>query len=214
MSDEDWLADTRISYNTVATTYAERVRDLLSRTPYERAALALFADQVRAAGGGPVADVGCGTGRITAHLHGLGLDAFGVDLSSEMVAVARREYPALRFDVGSMTELDLPEASLAGVVAWYSLIHIPDAELGAVLSRFRRAVRPGGPLLVSFHVGDGSELKTQGYGGLPMRVYVHRRRTDELAAALDDAGFEVEAQMTLRSAESSLGGMLFAHRRS
>lgn len=212
MSDDDWLADTRISYDTVATTYAERVRDLLSRTPYERAALALFADQVRAVGG-PVADVGCGTGRITAHLHGLGLDAFGVDLSPGMVAVARRENPGLRFDVGSMTELDLPDASLAGMVAWYSLIHIPDAELGAVLSRFRRAVRPGGPLLVSFHVGDGSELKTQGYDGLPMKVYVHRRRTDALAAALDDAGFEVEAQMTLRSAESSLGGMLFAHRR-
>lgn len=213
MSDRDWLADTRTSYDTVAARYADRVRDLLSQTPYERAALALFADQVRAVGGGPVADAGCGTGRIAAHLHGLGLDVFGVDLSPEMVAMARRDHPGLRFDVGSMTELDLPESSLAGLVAWYSLIHIPDDELGAALERFRRAVRPGGPLLVSFHVGDGPELKTQGYGGLPMKLYVHRRRPDDVAARLDDAGFEVEARMTLCSAESRLGGMLFAHRR-
>jgi SAM-dependent methyltransferase len=168
---------------------------------------------VREAGGGPVADVGCGTGRITAHLDGLGLDVFGVDLSPAMVAEARRSYPTLRFEVGSMTELDLPEASLAGLLAWYSTIHIPDEELGGVLSRFRRMLRPGGPLLVAFHVGDGAELKTQGYGGLPINVYVHKRRPEELAARLDEAGFEVEAQTTLRSAESSLGGMLFAHRR-
>ncbi|SEM83625.1 class I SAM-dependent DNA methyltransferase [Streptacidiphilus jiangxiensis] len=213
MSAEGWLADTRTSYDTLATTYAERTRDLLSRTPYERAALALFADQVREAGDGPVADVGCGTGRITAHLNGLGLDVFGVDLSPAMVAEARRAYPALRFEVGSMTELDLPDASLAGLLAWYSLIHIPDEELGGVLSRFRRMVRPGGPLLVAFHVGDGAELKTRGFDGLPINVHVHKRRPDGLAARLDAAGFEVEAQTTLRSAESSLGGMLFAHRR-
>ncbi|MEY9878440.1 SAM-dependent methyltransferase [Streptacidiphilus sp. MAP12-33] len=213
MSADGWLADTRTSYDTLATTYVDWVRDLLDRTPYERAALALFADQVRAGGQGPVADVGCGTGRMTAHLNKLGLDVFGIDLSPAMVEVARREHPGLRFEVGSMTELDLPEASLAGLLAWYSLIHIPDDVLGPVLARFQRMVRPGGPLLVAFHVGEGSELKTQGYGGLPIKAYIHRRKPDELAERLDDAGFEVEAQMTLRSAESSLGGMLFAHRR-
>jgi len=61
-----------------------------------------------------VADVGCGPGHVTAHLHELGVDAFGIDLSPEMVAVARREHPAPRFEVGSMTDLDLPAASMPG----------------------------------------------------------------------------------------------------
>ena len=83
--------------------------------------LADFADRVD----GPVADVGCGTGRLTAYLDGLGIDVVGIDLSPGMIAVARRAYPALRFEVGSMTALDLPDGGVAGVLAWYSIIHTP-----------------------------------------------------------------------------------------
>jgi SAM-dependent methyltransferase len=212
MNAEDWLADTRTSYDAVAASYTDQVRNLLDETPYERAVLALFADLVRATGGGPVADVGCGPGRITAYLSELGVDTFGIDLSPAMIESARSEHPGLRFEVGSMTDLDLSDASVAGLVAWYSLIHVPDDEIGSVLTHFRRVLRPGGPLLLSFHVGDETRLKTQGYGGHPMKVHVHRRRPGQVAAWLSEAGFTVEAQMTLSSAESSLGGILFARR--
>ncbi|MEU9098597.1 class I SAM-dependent methyltransferase [Streptomyces sp. NPDC048361] len=212
MTSEGWLADTRVSYDTVAADYADQVRDLLHRTPYERAVLALFADLVAAAGGRPVADVGCGSGRVTAHLRRLGVDAFGTDLSPMMIAVARRDHPGLRFEVGSMTDLDIPDASLAGLVAWYSLIHIPDGELDAVLHHFRRALRPGAPLLLSFHVGDEVRLKSQGYGGHPMKVHVHLRRPGDLITRLGATGFAIEAQMTLSSAESREGAILLARR--
>jgi SAM-dependent methyltransferase len=213
MNTEGWLADTRTSYDTVASSYADQTRDLLDELPYERAVLALFADLVHTAGGGPVADVGCGPGRVTAYLRELGLDTFGIDLSPAMIEVARRDYPGLRFEVGSMTDLDLTDASMAGLVAWYSLIHVPDDEIGSVFTHFRRVLQPGGPLLLGFHVGDESRLKTQGYGGHPMKVHVHRRRPGQVAGWLSDAGFTVEAQMTLSSAESTLGGILFARRR-
>lgn len=104
-----------------------------------------------------------------------------------------------------MTDLDLADASMAGLVAWYSLIHVPDDEIGSVLRHFQRVLRPGGPLLLSFHIGDESRLKTQGYGGHPMKVYVHRRRPCQMSAWLNDAGFTVEAHRTLSSAESTLG---------
>jgi SAM-dependent methyltransferase len=214
MSTEGWLADTRTSYDTVATSYADQVRDLLDETPYERSVLVLFSELVQATDGGPVADVGCGPGRITAHLRSLGLDAFGIDLSPAMVEAARREHPGLRFEVGSMTDLDLADASVEGLVAWYSLIHVPDDEVGPVFAHFRRVVRPGGLLLPGFHVGDESRLKTRGYGGHAMKVHVHRRQPAQVSAWLDDAGFTVEAQMTLSSAESPLGGIVFARRRT
>ncbi|GAA2192310.1 class I SAM-dependent methyltransferase [Micromonospora lupini] len=212
MNGDGWLADTRTSYDTVAVSYAHLVRDFLEQAPYERGALAVFADLVRAAGGGPVADVGCGPGRITAHLNELGVDAFGIDLSPGMIAVARRDHPALRFEVGSMTDLDLPDGSVAGLVAWYSLIHIPDERLGQVLAHFRRVVRPGGPLLVGYHVGDETTLKTEGYGGHPMKLHVHRRRPAQVATWLRDNGFAVEAEMTVTSPESKLGGITFGRR--
>lgn len=212
MTGEEWLADIRVSYDNVAESYAGRVRDFLVDAPYRRAVIALFAELVHARGGGQVADVGCGPGHITAHLHQLGVEAFGIDISPAMIDLARRDHPGIRFEVGSMTDLRLPEASVAGVIAWYSLIHIPDDEVGSIFAQFRRVLRPGGPLLLGFHVGDDSRLKTKGYGGHPMKVYIHRRQPAQVATWLNDAGFTVEAQMTLASAESSPGGILFARR--
>jgi SAM-dependent methyltransferase len=210
--DGGWLRDTRTSYDTVAVSYAEQTRHLLDESPEELGVFALFADAVRAGGGGPVADVGCGPGRITAYLRESGLDAFGVDLSPGMIAVARRDHPGLRFAVASMTDLPLPDGSLGGLVAWYSLIHVPDEAVPGVLGHFHRALRPGAPLLLGFHVGDGSRLKSEGYGGHPMKVYVHRRRPTRLAQWLDAAGFTVEEHRTSTSAESPLGGVLLARR--
>lgn len=212
MSVDDWLTDTRTSYDTVADSYESLVRDSIAELPYLRSALGLFAESVLASGGGPVADVGCGPGHVTAHLHELGVEAFGVDLSPGMIEVARRNHPSLRFGVGSMTDLDLPAESVAGVVAWQSLIHIPDDQVPKVFGHFHRALRPGGPLQLLFHVGDGSRVKTQGYGGHPMRVHVHRRRPDKVAAWLRDAGFEVEAQMVLDPYEEASQAFLFARR--
>jgi SAM-dependent methyltransferase len=115
MSAGGWLEDTRTSYDTVAASYADYVRGSLDGEPYLRSALALFAGLV-GAGGGPVADVGCGPGHITALLHDLGVDAFGIDLSPAMIDQARRDRPGLRFEVGSMTDLRLADASVGGLL--------------------------------------------------------------------------------------------------
>jgi hypothetical protein len=129
-----------------------------------------------------------------------------------MIDVARREHPALRFEVGSMTDLPLGDASVAGLVAFWSVIHVPDHALPGVLGHFRRALRPGGPLLLGFHAGDTSRLKTEGYGGHPMKVCVHRRQPAHVAAALRDAGLSVEAHVLLDPDGSRPGAVLFARR--
>lgn len=211
MNEDGWLTATRASYDTVAVSYADQVRGAMAERPYMRAALTLFAGTVPA-GGGPVADVGCGPGHVTAHLHGLGIDAFGIDLSPVMIEVARRDHPGLRFEVGSMTDLDLPAASVAGLLAWQSLIHIPDDEMPTVFGHFHRALLPGGPLQLLFHVGDESWLKTQSYGGHRMNVHVHRRQPGQVSAWLHDAGFTVEAQLLLGLDESVPQAILFARR--
>jgi SAM-dependent methyltransferase len=206
----DWLDDTRSSYDTVAASYAELLRGDVPEQPYLWAALTLFAGQVRAAGGGPVADVGCGPGHVTADLHDLGVDAFGIDLSPRMIEQARREHPDLRFEVASMTELPLADDSVAGLLAWWSLIHIPDEAIALVLRHFRRALRPGGPLLIGWHVGNVTRLKTDGYGGHPMRVRVHRRTPERMADLVHAAGFTVGAQLSLDPDTPRPSAVLFA----
>jgi SAM-dependent methyltransferase len=211
---DDWLADTRTSYDTVAESYSDYAREALAREPYLLAALALFADLVHTVDGGPVADVGCGPGHVTAHLNKLGVDAFGIDLSPAMIDLARRDHPDMRIEVGSMTDLHLADASITALLAFWSVIHVPDDAVPTVFAHFHRVLRPGGPLLLGFHVGDESRLKTQGYGGHPMKIYVHRRQPDQVAAWLRDAGFTVKAQMLLGLDQSVPGAILFAHRQS
>ncbi|MBE1502537.1 SAM-dependent methyltransferase [Amycolatopsis lexingtonensis] len=201
-----WLADTRDSYDTVAESYAEFMRDAVATRPYVRAALDVVAARVD----GPLVDVGCGPGHVTAHLHTLGVDAAGIDLSPNMVELARRSHPGLRFDVGSMTDLDLPDASVAGVLSFWSLIHVPDDEVPVALAHFRRVLRPGGLLVIGYHVGAGSRLKTEGYGGHPMRVRVHLRQPWWLAERVRKAGFTVEAEWLLDPEAEVPQGFLFA----
>lgn len=197
MSTDSWLDDTRASYDTVASSYAEIVGPALGAEPHLRASLAVFAEVVGADGGGLVADVGCGPGHVTAHLDRLGLNIFGIDLSPGMVEVARRDHPGLRFEVGSMTDLDIADGTLAGVVAFWSLIHIPDDAVPVVFQQFRHVLRPGGRLLIGFHAGDGVNLKTEGYGGHPMKVHVHRRRPEAVADLLRGSGFSIDAVTSL-----------------
>ncbi|WP_249998104.1 class I SAM-dependent methyltransferase [Actinoplanes sp. M2I2] len=206
----DWIDDTRKSYDTVAVSYADLLRDALAGEPFQRGILGILAEMVRAQGGGPVADIGCGPGRLTGYLDGIGLDVFGVDLSPAMIEVARRDHPGLRFEVGSMTALDVGDGSLAGVLAWFSLIHVPDDEVPTALSEFHRVLRPGGALLIGFHAGEGSRLKTEGYGGHPMNVYVHRRSPGRMVPWLEAAGFTVEAEMLHHPGPGVEGGFLFA----
>jgi len=92
--------------------------------------------------------------------------------------------------------------------------HIPDDEVPTVFEHFHRALRPGGPLQLGFHVGDSSGLKTAGYGGHPMKVHVHRRQPDKVASWLRDAGFEVDAQWLLDPDARVPQAILFARRHS
>jgi SAM-dependent methyltransferase len=125
VAEPDFLRSTRVSYDLLAEHVADAWRGELAVKPFDRAALAVFAELVRGELSGLVTDIGCGAGRITAFLHAAGLDAEGIDLSPGMLAAAKRDYPGLRFTEGDMLRLNLPDESRAGIVAWYSIIHLP-----------------------------------------------------------------------------------------
>ena len=162
MSEPSYLTDTRRSYDKVAANYADRLHDALDHEPVDRAVLALFAE-LAGAQGGQVADLGCGPGHVTAHLAGLGLDVFGVDLSPAMVKVAQCAYPNLSFRQGQLAQLDLADETITGVVAWYSIIHTPPEYLAAVFYEFARVLGHGGLLLLAFQNGDDRVHVTHAY---------------------------------------------------
>ncbi len=198
----------RASYDRVADNYVALGADALEPYPWMRAALAAFAEAVR--GLGPVLDVGCGPGTVTAHLARLGLDVSGVDLSPRMVEHARRRHPGLRFAVASATALDLAPASLGGVLGWWSLFNLPRETLPGVLAAFAEALVPGGHALVGTHAGEGDVRRTQAYGGVPVSWTTHLWRPEQLAALLADAGLDVVAELRLPEAPPLGAQVLFA----
>lgn len=194
MTEPPDLRATRAAYDTVATDYAKILSNELAAKPLDRALLGAFAELVAADGGRPVADLGCGPGRVTAHLHSLGLTAFGIDLSPAMVAVARRAHPDLRFDEGSMTALDLADGVLGGIVAWYSIIHTPPQRLPVTFTEFHRVLGPGGQLLLAFQAGDEKVHLEHGYGH-PVSLDAYRLSPDRIAGLLGQAGLTVHARL-------------------
>ena len=201
MTDE--LAVVRSSYDRVADNYVAMGMGDLAPTPWLRAALTAFAGEVQ--GLGPVLDVGCGPGTVTAFLAGLGVDVSGVDLSPGMVSHARRLHPGLRFEVASATELQPAGSSLGGVLGWWSLFNLPRDVLPRVLASFARALVPGGQLLLGTHVGDGEIVRTEAYGGVPVSWTTHLWRPEQLTALLSDAGLEQVAELRLPPPLPGLG---------
>jgi SAM-dependent methyltransferase len=189
MTEPTFLIETRAGYDAMAVEYAARFAGG-SLAPWDRAMLTAFAEVVS----GPVADVGCGPGADTAYLDGLGVDVFGIDLSPRTVELTRERHPGLRFEVGSMTAIDVPDGALGGVVALYSIIHVPADHMPGVFAEFHRVLRPGGHLMLSFQVGDDIRHRDEAFG---RRISVdwHRQQPDTIAGLLADSGFETRVRM-------------------
>jgi SAM-dependent methyltransferase len=187
-----WLQETRDSYDTVAASYAALLADELAGATWDRASLGAFAEPLGP--GARVLEVGCGPGRVTAHLAGLGLAATGIDLSPGMVAEARRRHPGLPFAVANLLELPVEDGALDGVVAWYSLIHLPPDRLPAAVAELARVLRPGGRLLTAFQVGDQQLRLDSGYGH-EIAMDVWRLDPDRLGTLLESAGLEVTTRV-------------------
>jgi SAM-dependent methyltransferase len=190
--DDPEAARTRDSYDRVAEDYTAHVADELAAKPLDRALLGAFAELVR--GAGPVADVGCGPGHVAAYLAGLGVPVVGIDLAPAMVAAARRRHPGLAFRVGSMLALDAADGAWGGIVAFYSLIHLPAGAVPRALSEFRRTLRPGGRLLLAYHVGEETRHLDE-WWGRAVDLDFHFFATDEVTRWLEAAGFVVEARV-------------------
>jgi SAM-dependent methyltransferase len=184
--------DIQGSYNVAAADYHAILKDYHRADPFELGALEYF---TRLVADGPVGDLGCGAGRVTTYLADQGLDVFGVDLTPGMIEVARREYPQLRFEVGSLFDLDLKDGELAGALAWYSLVHTPREELPKAFAELFRVLRPGGVLMHGFKVGDGNRQLKQGYGhDVDLEVYMYG--IADVAGLLAAAGFVEVARLT------------------
>lgn len=171
------------AYDARAAEYVALIGDIAQTDARDRALIAAWRDETQ----GRLLDAGCGPGLWTRFLHDDDRDVLGIDVSEAFIAHARETHPDLEFPHGSFAALGLPDASLGGVLAWYSLIHTDPEQLPATLAEFARVTAPGGSILIGF------------FDGNPRETFDHAVTTayfwtpDALAPLLTDAGFRVVA---------------------
>ena len=142
----------RNAYDLASEAYSQKFIHELDHKPLDRELLQRFASLVGSER--PVLDLGCGPGHTTARLASLGLSATGVDLSPKMIEKAAALFPQARFAVGDFLALHYKSSSIAGILAFYCIVHLTRDQLQPAFAEMFRVLADGGVLLLSFHVGS------------------------------------------------------------
>ncbi len=186
---DESLIELQNSYDEVAEEYVARIFHELEHKPLDRELLDRFAANVCDLG--PVCDIGCGPGHVTQYLQERGVNVFGIDLSPRMVEQARQLNPGIVFKQGNMLALDVDAEAWGGIVAFYSIIHIPRDNMIAALQELKHVLRPQGLLLLAFHVGQETLHREELWGKKVSLDFLFFER-DEMEGYLKSAGFEIE----------------------
>ena len=186
---QDPIENIRQDYDRIADEYARRMFHELDGKPFDREQLLRFANLVRDLG--TVCDIGCGPGHVARFLHDGGTDVFGLDLSPQMIAMARRLSPSIEFREGNMVGLDLEDGLLAGITAFYAIINISEASLPLAFAEMSRVLRPDGLLLLSFHIGD-EVMRAEELWGIRVSMEFYKHQPERIRRLLANAGFAIE----------------------
>ena len=179
------------AYDAISADYGDRLfEDEMYRVAFE--------DWVaRLPAGGHVLDVGCGHGApVVAELLKRGFRVTGLDVSEAMLARARTACPSAAFLNCPPTELTKQD-TYDGVCSFFALLHTDPIELRVALDRIRRALKPGGYLLIGSLLSDVSAHQGPLYCFKQQRVWGCEFSAAELQAALTARdGFTVLHQVT------------------
>ncbi|WP_433420877.1 class I SAM-dependent methyltransferase [Microtetraspora malaysiensis] len=191
----------RLAYDTVAEDYATYFPDTRAEALLDLAMIDAFSEAVMASDDPRVLDAGCGAGRMSRYLAERGCLVQGVDLSSSMVAMARRDHRDLVFTVGSLTDLPYPDEQFAGVMLWYSIIHTPPAGHARIFAEATRVLRPAGHLLVGFQAGEGTRDVSAAYRQFGHEVQLERYlyTADQVASEIEAAGLREVCRLVRRA---------------
>jgi SAM-dependent methyltransferase len=183
-----FIRNTQTSYDQVAAEYADKFKDEMDSKPFDRDCLDRLAREVGELG--PICDLGCGPGQIARYLHRQGVDTLGVDFSARMIEEAQQLNPDIPFHQGDMLSLPDAEDAWGGIAAFYCIIHIPREQIVDALHEMKRVLKPGGVLLVTFHIGN--EIKhLDEWWEKPVNLDFAFFEPGEMENWLKEAGYEL-----------------------
>lgn len=184
MGDNKYVIPT---YNKIADKYANQYFNDLSDSPYFDKFLSYLAK------GSKVLDIGCGNGNFSKYISDKGFDCEGVDLSPEMLKIARERIPEIKFTLKDMRKLDYDAESFDGLLVAYSLIHIPSDQIISTLQGFRKILKPEGIILLITQKGEEDKVVDE-----PLKegekIFINFFTKERLAGFLEKADFTIVFQ--------------------
>jgi len=174
-------------YNTLAKEYAETFSAEHEKKPKDREILHRFSQEI--GDRRPVWDFGCGPGQTTKYLKNLGIEISGLDLSEKILEQARTIHPEIHFRKGNILDLEFENNSIAGVVAFYTIVHSTDEQVGIAFREVFRVLQPGGIFLFTYHIGEET-IHLGEFLGKKVDMDFMFFTADFIFSCLKDSGFE------------------------
>lgn len=184
LRDEQVIA----AYDLAAANLAAASAEELCHRPLDVWLLERVAESVT----GPILDLGCGPGHVTAFLADTGAEVHGLDASASMIDRARAAFPDLEFNVGRFHQVLRPRNSAAWgvIVARFALIHLAESELTPTLRTVGATLAAEGKLLLSLYLGQGVQQVGE-LAGAPVELNYVGHDRDQTLAAVKAAGLTV-----------------------
>ncbi len=178
-----YVEKTISAYDQSPDKYQNTTWDMQLQPEFDR-----FIEMVRGADTS-VLDAGCAYGRDTAAFSKEGLDATGIDLSEELLKRATELNSGLRFKKMDVRKLDFDDSSFDGIWCSAVLLHLKDIDISQALQEFRRVLRSGGALFVTFKKGEGTRQVLETFSSNNERFY-NFKTIESATSLLQNNGFK------------------------
>jgi ubiquinone/menaquinone biosynthesis C-methylase UbiE len=175
-------------YDTVAKKYSEKFQGEHEKKPKDKEILLRFSKEI--GDNKPVWDFGCGPGHTTKYLKNLGVEISGLDLSEKILDQARTNNPEIHFRKGNILELEFQNDSIAGVVAFYTIVHFSEEQVGDAFREIFRVLKPGGIFLFTYHIGEET-IHVEEFLGKKVDIDLMLFKTDFILSCLRNHGFRI-----------------------
>jgi ubiquinone/menaquinone biosynthesis C-methylase UbiE len=176
-------------YDKTAKNYADKYIDELSKKHFDRILLELFALENKDSG--KTIDLGCGPGQTTKYLYDCGLtNIVGIDISSQMVTVAKQISPHLNFKVADVLKLKYADSYFSSAIAFYTIVHFDHKQLKTAFGEIKRILANDGQFLFSFHIGNNF-VHLDTFLGHKVNIDFYFFETNEIIRLVTESGFEI-----------------------
>ncbi|WP_051174301.1 class I SAM-dependent methyltransferase [Amycolatopsis orientalis] len=177
------VSKTRRTYDEHAAIYI-RTTGTLDLFPGLDQELARFFEALP---GGVVLDLGCGAGRDSEYLIGLGAAVLAGDVSEEMLRITRDRCGVFGSVQCDLLALPLAAGVFDGVWACASVLHLPRRAHPAAFSEIHRVLAPGGVAAISLKAGEGEGWVRD--VRMPSARWFSLRRPESVLEELHAVGF-------------------------